>query len=314
MSRGNWLKDLRARLASSRMHRRAATRDRLRFRRPAVAAECLEARALLIAPFAVNDSYTVSYDSLTVAAAGVLANDYDYDMNYPLTAVLVTGPTNGSLTLNADGSFTYTPPLGHAGVESFTYKAKDSSNALSSAATVTLTVAKAFGARQNVDDLPQTGVQGYGDFAASSFTGDVSAAHEVAPGLALLYSAFAAAPKPVVAVEAFYSPTGSSPTSVTSTLTFNAATGTTVWYGAPSASGTLVRFAQQADATGLATGRYRWQMDVATNYSAGTATRVYTGYDHVVNRSGSEFGKGWMLSGLDRLVAQTGGVLHVGSD
>ena len=45
---------------------------------------------------------------LTVAAPGVLGNDTDADGD-PLTAQLVTGPANGTLALNADGSFTYTP-------------------------------------------------------------------------------------------------------------------------------------------------------------------------------------------------------------
>src|SRR6185369_13802690 len=61
------------------------------------------------APVANNDTYTVNEDgTLNIPAAGVLTNDTDVDGN-PLTAVLVTGPTNGSLTLNANGSFTYTP-------------------------------------------------------------------------------------------------------------------------------------------------------------------------------------------------------------
>ncbi|MFO0929484.1 MAG: Ig-like domain-containing protein [Gemmataceae bacterium] len=59
-------------------------------------------------PVALANSYTLTEDTpLTVAAPGVLANDNDVEGN-PLTAVLVTGPVNGSVTLNADGSFTYT--------------------------------------------------------------------------------------------------------------------------------------------------------------------------------------------------------------
>ena len=53
---------------------------------------------------AVDDAYTTAEDTpLTVAAPGVLANDTDVDGD-ALTAVLVTGPANGTLTLNADGS------------------------------------------------------------------------------------------------------------------------------------------------------------------------------------------------------------------
>ena len=41
------------------------------------------------------------------------------------TAVLVSGPTHGTLTLNADGTFTYTPAANYNGADSFTYKAND---------------------------------------------------------------------------------------------------------------------------------------------------------------------------------------------
>ena len=74
---------------------------------------------------AVDDTYTPTEDTpLTVAAAGVLANDTDADGD-TLTAVLVTGPTHGTLTLNADGSFTYTPAANYNGTDSFTYQAND---------------------------------------------------------------------------------------------------------------------------------------------------------------------------------------------
>ncbi len=91
------------------------------------------------APVANNDGYTINEDTpLNVAAAGVLANDSDVDGN-PLTAVLVSGPTNGSLTLNADGSFSYTPNANYNGTDSFTYRANDGS-VNSNVATVTITV------------------------------------------------------------------------------------------------------------------------------------------------------------------------------
>src|SRR5205085_423177 len=77
------------------------------------------------APVAVADSYSTNEDTaLTVAAPGVLGNDTDVD-NDPLTAAVVSNPAHGSLTLNADGSFTYTPNLNYNGPDSFTYKAND---------------------------------------------------------------------------------------------------------------------------------------------------------------------------------------------
>jgi hypothetical protein len=90
-------------------------------------------------PVAVNDSYTATENTpLTVSAPGVLANDTG--ANLPLTAVLVSGPTHGTLTLSSDGSFTYTPSFGFFGTDSFTYQATDTDALVSNVATVTITV------------------------------------------------------------------------------------------------------------------------------------------------------------------------------
>ena len=56
----------------------------------------------------------------------MLANDTDADGD-ALTAILVTGPAHGTLALNADGSFIYTPAANYNGADSFTYKASDGS-------------------------------------------------------------------------------------------------------------------------------------------------------------------------------------------
>jgi len=77
------------------------------------------------APVARDDTYTTNEDTpLVVPAPGVLGNDYDVDGD-PLTAVLVSGPAHGTLALNPDGSFTYTPAENFCGEDSFTYKAYD---------------------------------------------------------------------------------------------------------------------------------------------------------------------------------------------
>ncbi len=92
-------------------------------------------------PTAAADSYSTNEDTpLNIAAPGVLANDSDPDTGDTLTAVLVTGPSHGILTLNADGSFGYAPAANYNGPDSFSYKARDSSNAESSPATVSITV------------------------------------------------------------------------------------------------------------------------------------------------------------------------------
>ena len=91
-------------------------------------------------PVAGNDAFSVNEDgSLTVLpASGVLFNDTD-DGPAALTAILVDNVSHGTLSLAADGGFTYTPTPNFSGSDSFIYKAYDS-ELESAAATVTLTV------------------------------------------------------------------------------------------------------------------------------------------------------------------------------
>jgi VCBS repeat-containing protein len=90
------------------------------------------------APVAGNDIYrNDQQQTLNVAGPGVLANDTDVDST-ALTAVLVTKPVHGKLTLRADGSFTYTSNSTFDGTDSFTYKASDGAKK-SAVATVTIT-------------------------------------------------------------------------------------------------------------------------------------------------------------------------------
>jgi len=95
-------------------------------------------------PVAVNDSgYSTNEDTplvITTRAGGVLNNDTDVETQSTLTAVQVTGPTNGTLTLNANGSFVYTPNANFNGTDSFTYRANDGTANSDNIATVTITV------------------------------------------------------------------------------------------------------------------------------------------------------------------------------
>lgn len=56
---------------------------------------------------------------------GVLANDFDPEGDAIVKATMATGPANGTVMLNSDGSFTYTPNAGFVGTDSFTYTASD---------------------------------------------------------------------------------------------------------------------------------------------------------------------------------------------
>jgi hypothetical protein len=91
-------------------------------------------------PPVANDDpdYAVAVDAvLNVVAPGVLGNDTDAD-NDSLTAVLDTDVSTGTLNLNPDGSFDYTP--GAVGEVTFTYFADDGTDLSATAAVVTITV------------------------------------------------------------------------------------------------------------------------------------------------------------------------------
>lgn len=92
-------------------------------------------------PVAVNDTYSATGGMLNTPAPGVLSNDGDIDGN-PLTAVLVTAPAaaQGTLTLNANGSFAFAAAPGFSGPATFTYRASDGT-LTSGIATVTINVA-----------------------------------------------------------------------------------------------------------------------------------------------------------------------------
>jgi PKD repeat protein len=92
-------------------------------------------------PVGNKDFYTLLENgTLTLASSGVLVNDTSALPNATLTASLVSGPSHGSLTFHADGSFTYLPDAEFFGVDSFTYEANDVQP--SNLAVVTLTVSQ----------------------------------------------------------------------------------------------------------------------------------------------------------------------------
>jgi VCBS repeat-containing protein len=90
------------------------------------------------APVGASDSYTTPAGLVVETADGVLDNDTDQS-NGTLVAVLVAGPTHGTLELNADGSFAYTPDDDYVGNDSFTYRPSDADGP-GAATTVTISV------------------------------------------------------------------------------------------------------------------------------------------------------------------------------
>jgi VCBS repeat-containing protein len=110
-------------------------------------------------PVAVEDSYTMNEDAtLSVPVPGVLNNDTD-PQNDALAAALVSDVSHGTLTLNADGSFIYSPVPDYQGTDSFTYKASDGLHD-SGVATVAITINPVNDPPAAANDGPYTATAG----------------------------------------------------------------------------------------------------------------------------------------------------------
>ena len=107
-------------------------------------------------PVSVDDSVSTSED--TAVDIDVLANDTDLDGTInPASVTIVTGPTNGSLSVHAvTGLVTYTPNANYNGQDSFTYTVADNDGLISDAATVSLTVNAVNDGPVSVDDSVST--------------------------------------------------------------------------------------------------------------------------------------------------------------
>ena len=97
------------------------------------------------APVAVDDSYTILEDS-SIVSGDLLSNDFDSENDALVTSV-VTGTSNGTLTLNSDGTFDYVPDLDFNGTETFEYEVSDGNGGVASA-TATINVTP-------VNDIPE---------------------------------------------------------------------------------------------------------------------------------------------------------------
>ncbi|WP_257657927.1 BspA family leucine-rich repeat surface protein [Parapedobacter lycopersici] len=117
-------------------------------------------------PTAVVDSITVTEN--IPATGNVLTNDSDPDGN-AMTASLVTAPVNGTVVLNADGSFTYTPNADYHGLDSLLYQVCDNGTpSLCDSAWVFYTV-KATGKVPDADNILYVNLEV--DQTAAGYTG-----------------------------------------------------------------------------------------------------------------------------------------------
>ena len=126
------------------------------------------------APVATNGSASTAEDT-ALTNGSLAATDVDGDT---LTYSKVADPSHGTVVVNANGSFTYTPAANYNGGDSFTFKANDGTGD-SNVATVTLTVTAA-------NDAPVAASASFTTPLATPLNGSVTATD--AEGATLTYS------------------------------------------------------------------------------------------------------------------------------
>lgn len=87
-------------------------------------------------PTAVDDNFSTNQN--TAISGNVLTNDFDIEGD-SFTVVSNTNPSNGVVTINTAGNFTYTPNPLFSGTDTFTYTISEVGN-LSNTATATVTI------------------------------------------------------------------------------------------------------------------------------------------------------------------------------
>jgi serine protease AprX len=131
-------------------------------------------------PVAANDSYTTAENTqLSITAPGILGNDTDIDSD-SLIAILSTSPIHGTLTINTNGSFIYTPASNYSGQDSFAYRAYDGTGT-SNLATVSITVTPA-APSLHIGDLDGSAIIGKRSWTATVTITVHDATHKVVNG------------------------------------------------------------------------------------------------------------------------------------
>ncbi|MCU0439968.1 MAG: Ig-like domain-containing protein [Raineya sp.] len=114
------------------------------------------------APIALDDNFSVNEDAVLNGNISLNDSDGDPETTQTLTFTLQSGGTaitNGTLVLNADGTFTYTPNANFNGVVSFTYQVCDNGTpSLCATATVNIIVSPVNDAPIALDDSFTTAI------------------------------------------------------------------------------------------------------------------------------------------------------------
>ncbi|MEK7667200.1 MAG: hypothetical protein AAB409_00965, partial [Gemmatimonadota bacterium] len=120
--------------------------------------------------------------------------------------------------------------------------------------------------------------------------------------LTLFYSSHQAAPRPTVPVWVSQPSGQATPTSVYAELKVNGAVRASASYSAWGSASGPRQIALAYDAGADPSGLYPFTLEVRNQYTGGSYSTIITDTLIVTNRTGSEFGAGWWIAGLEQLV------------
>ncbi|BDG02334.1 Ig-like domain-containing protein [Anaeromyxobacter oryzae] len=218
-------------------------------------------------PTANPDTFAVPFD--TAISANVTTNDVAV-----ASVVLGTGAAHGTLVLNADGSFTYTPSAGFSGVDQFTYVANGDPTVT---ALVTLNVAAQLTGPAN---MPVANPDAYTSSLVSSFSAPIPGvlANDTDPNRFPLTAGSVAGStcgSVALAPDGSFTVTGSPPScqftyvATNSQGTASAPATVTVTFGAAGSVAGLAVSVVDAS-TGAAIPDYRWTLQEDLTFAHGT--------------------------------------------
>ncbi len=281
-------------------------------------------KAIVVTPGVTEHEFSNWSMSLMAQVSGATVSTYSWNTSSAPDATSISGATTYNLTFtwaNFSGaartdtiSVTETPTVGSAITQTLTFLVNSTSSpAYVSTPVTTSSTWPTVLQPDALTDGQATAGACCGYYSAGLTDGEVRTAHMVpsynpgAPPLGLVYSSAAANPntQPIFIVHYQLSPSQSVPSTVSAQLTLNSVAASTVYWNTSQLNpGDVMELALQPSNTGLTTNRYSYSISVTAN-----STTTYSGNVDIINNSGSVFGAGWSLVGLERIWPETGGVI-----
>ena len=282
--------------------------------------------ALVLSPDRIENEISNWSVDLRAQLYGAIADTYEWDLSAAPTAINITGDDTPRLQLDWYDVFTPTTNIitltvidtdevEHVQIIEFLVEPNNEIDQL--------TTAETWPAAVSPDKLQAAQEMIAGPtYALSLATGAVYTSHGLpsynasagnvvasAPP-ALVYSSLAADARPIFIDHFEIDPEEAvAPPVVSAKLTLDGVTGTEVFYDTSLLNpGNFLQIALQADATGLATGRYDYEIEITSHYMTPVAV-MHSGQVNIINHADSPIGVGWSLAGVDRLWPVDGGVI-----